>query len=81
MLKGYRTVIFNTLMALLMILSATGVITPEEVPDGETVNVFLDNLEAVIGGVTVVVNIILRKMTNTPLGSSEPLPAKRSGLG
>lgn len=72
MLKGYRTMIFNVTMSLAMILSATGVIAPEQVPGQEAVNTFLDNLSVVLGGVTVVINMILRAVTNTPLGRKEP---------
>lgn len=68
-MKGYRTVIFNIIMVFFMILLATGVIAAGEVPEGETVNTFLDNLDVVLLGVTSVVNIFLRLVTTGPVGT------------
>jgi len=70
-MKGYRTVAFNTLMALVAMLSAFGVIEPAEVPGADVLNSFLDNLESVIIGVTSVVNIVLRVATTGPVGTKE----------
>lgn len=70
-MKGYRTVAFNTVMAIAMVLSATGVLQPEQVPGAEALNAFFDNLDAVIGGVAAVVNVWLRFRTDTPVGEKE----------
>ena len=77
-LKGYRTIAFNVVMGVTMILTATGVIAPEEVPGEDVLNAFLDNLEVVIGGVTTVVNVFLRTITDTPVGKKEPVAPKET---
>ena len=64
-LKGYRTILFNCTMAALAILSA--VFPDAQLPDGETVNNVLANAEALILGVALVGNLILRAVTTTPV--------------
>lgn len=70
-MKGYRTFVFNLIMPVLMILVTVGIIGPEEAPDAESVNMFLDNLEATLAGIWAIVNIILRALTTGPIGTKE----------
>ena len=59
-MKGYRTLIFNLLAAIIPVLQATGAADL-----GLTGNV------AMIYGIAIpIINIILRSITNTPLGQS-----------
>lgn len=71
MLKGYRTIVFNAIMLAVMILAQQGIITPEQSPTGDQVNVFLDNLDAVLAAVWGIGNVALRVVTNTPVGQKE----------
>lgn len=71
MLKGYRTIVFNAIMLAVMVLAQQGVITPEQSPDGEAVNAFLDNLDAVLAALWGIGNVGLRMVTNTPVGQKE----------
>lgn len=59
MLKGYRTVIFNSLMATLALLETTD---PDFIPEGYGKWI---TLSAAIG------NIWLRAITTTPIGKAE----------
>ncbi len=68
-MKGYRTIVFNSIMAALMLASTFGVIAPSESPDASTINTVLDNVEALIGTVTILVNFVLRFMTSTKVGA------------
>jgi len=68
-LKGYKTVVFNMAMPVIMLLAAMGVLTPEEIPSTEMVQAFFDNLEAVLGGIWGVVNVALRAVTTGPIGT------------
>jgi hypothetical protein len=65
-MKGFRTIIFNSIMLIVMILSQIGVFTPENAPDAAAVNAFLDSMDAVLVFALTVGNIILRFFTNTP---------------
>lgn len=71
MLKGWRTVVFNGIMLIAMIGTQSGWWTSEEAPTGESVNVFLDNLDGVLTFVWGLGNIGLRMVTNTPVGKSK----------
>lgn len=68
-MKGYRTIVFNSIMAALMMLSTFGVIAPGEAPEATTINALLDNADALIGASTVIVNFVLRFMTSTKVGA------------
>lgn len=68
-MKGYRTIVFNSIMAVIMLLSTFGVIAPSESPEASTVNAVLDNLDALIGTVTILVNFVLRFMTSSKVGA------------
>lgn len=71
MLKGYRTIIFNLIMPGLMILSTMGILGPGETPDAETVNQFLDNLDEMLMAAWAIGNLILRKITTGPVGTTQ----------
>lgn len=59
MAKGYRTIIVNSLMALASILVIWGIdISPEQI----------DKIATGIVTVFTVANMILRAITNTPIG-------------
>ena len=68
-MKGYRTIVFNIIMAALMMLSTFGVLAPSDTPDGSTVDALLDHVDALIASGTVIVNLILRFKTDTKVGS------------
>lgn len=64
--KGYKTVIFNVLIGLLMVWKA---VSPEsELPTPELLNGLLDSLYASLDAILVVGNIVLRAVTNTSVG-------------
>jgi hypothetical protein len=66
MVKGYKTVIFNVLIGLLMVWKA---VSPEsELPTPEMLNGLLDTLYASLEAILVVGNIVLRAVTNTAVG-------------
>lgn len=68
-MKGYRTIVFNVIMTLVMILK---MFNPEaEVPTGEEVGGAVDAVEAAIASVWGVGNVILRAVTTTKIGSKE----------
>lgn len=64
-MKGYRTLLFNGLMAAFAVLSYTGVLSSDNAPDASALNGFLDHLDAIVLFVTPVGNAILRFFTNT----------------
>lgn len=68
-LKGYRTLIFNLAMGVL--LAIRGFYPDAELPDAPAVEAaigaFLDSLEVLI----VLGNVILRALTTTPIGKKE----------
>lgn len=71
MFKGWRTVIFNAIMLIAMAGTQAGWWGADEAPTGESVNVFLDNLEGVLTFVWGLGNVGLRMITSTPIGKSK----------
>lgn len=66
LVKGYKTVIFNVLLGLLMVWKA---VSPEsELPTPELLNGLLDTLYASLEAILVVGNIVLRAVTDTAVG-------------
>jgi hypothetical protein len=66
LVKGYKTVVFNVLIGLVMVWKA---VSPEsELPTPEMLNGLLDTLYASLEAILVVGNIVLRAVTNTALG-------------
>lgn len=64
--KGYKTVVFNVLIGLVMVWKA---VSPEsELPTPELLNGLLDSLYASLEAILVVGNIVLRAVTNTSVG-------------
>ncbi len=64
--KGYKTVVFNVLIGLVMVWKA---VSPEsELPTPELLNGLLDSLYASLDAILVVGNIVLRAVTNTSVG-------------
>lgn len=64
--KGYKTVVFNVLIGLVMVWKA---VSPEsELPTPELLNGLLDSLYASLDAILVVGNIVLRAVTNTAVG-------------
>ena len=64
--KGYKTVVFNVLIGLVMVWKA---VSPEsELPTPEMLNGLLDTLYASLDAILVVGNIVLRAVTNTSVG-------------
>lgn len=70
MMKGFRTVIFNIVMVIVMVIKA---VYPEsELPDEETVASTVDAVEVAIGMVWSTGNLILRAVTDSPIFKKEP---------
>jgi len=66
LVKGYKTVVFNVLIGLVMVWKA---VSPEsELPTPEMLNGLLDTLYASLEAILVVGNIVLRAVTNTAIG-------------
>jgi hypothetical protein len=66
LVKGYKTVVFNILIGLVMVWKA---VSPEsELPTPEMLNGLLDTLYASLEAILVVGNIVLRAVTNTAIG-------------
>jgi hypothetical protein len=66
LVKGYKTVVFNVLIGLVMVWKA---VSPEsELPTPEMLNGLLDTLYASLEAILVVGNIVLRAVTNTAVG-------------
>jgi hypothetical protein len=64
-LKGYRTVLFNLLMTVIMVLSLW---KPGEAwPGAEAINSFLDSFEVAFAFLWGLGNMILRAVTDTPI--------------
>ena len=70
-MKGYRTILFNGIMLLVALLSTSGVISGDMIPDAGAVNTFLDHLDAIILFLAPLVNVGLRMVTTTPGGKKE----------
>jgi hypothetical protein len=69
-LKGYRTVIFNVIMAGLLVLR--GIFPDAELPDETAINTMLDGLLGSVEVITIIGNLILRAFTTTPIGQKVP---------
>ena len=66
LVKGYKTVIFNVLIGLVMVWKA---VSPEsELPTSEMLSGLLDTLYASLEAILLVGNIVLRAVTNTAIG-------------
>jgi hypothetical protein len=66
-MKGYRTVIVNALMFLVAVASYFGV--SEALPDMGAINTFVDHLDAIVAFVLPWINVGMRMVTNTAIGS------------
>lgn len=64
-LKGYRTVIFNVIMGLLLIWRS--VAPGDEIPTDSQVQTLVDSVFSALDAILVVGNILLRKVTDTPV--------------
>jgi hypothetical protein len=65
-MQGYRTVIVNLILALAPLLALWGFDVPKEV--------LIEHVDKILAGGAVLyglVNIVLRKLTRTPLGKSD----------
>lgn len=67
-LKGYKTVIVNGLLMLAGVLVVIGVI---DVPSPEALESAAETTIGLILALQGAANLILRKLTTTPLGESE----------
>lgn len=68
-MKGYRTIAFNVLMALIAILTA---LYPQAIfPEAVAVEEIIEVVFAAVAGVTGIGNVLLRAVTNTPVGKKE----------
>ena len=64
-LKGYRTVIFNVIMGIIMLVR---VFNPDaQLPADEAVNQALDATSAALDAVWLVGNLVLRAITDSPI--------------
>ncbi len=65
MLQGFKTVIFNVVMGVIMFVRA---LSPEsELPTEEAVTTSVDALDAFLTAAWAVGNLILRAVTNAPI--------------
>jgi len=68
-MKGYKTIVFNVIMAA---LAALRILAPESVlPSDVDVNAALDAVDAALAAVLVIGNLILRAFTSTKIGKKE----------
>lgn len=68
--KGYRTVLFNIVMAVVMITKS---LNPDmESPSAEEVQQAVDMLDAAIAAVWGIGNVVLRAITTSPIFKKEP---------
>jgi hypothetical protein len=77
MLKGWKTIIFSTIMGVVMIVK--GIATPEDAasaPSGEQVQGALDTFELLYGIVVMIGGWLFRAFTNSPIFKKEPEPPK-----
>jgi hypothetical protein len=68
-MKGYRTMIVAAVQLFVGILAMTGVVITPEMQD-----TFINNMDAVIGGILVIggiVQAVLRMKTDTKVGEKE----------
>lgn len=68
-MKGYRTLVFNAIMAILAGLSMTGILGSDNLPGADAVNEGLDALDKILLIATPVGNAILRFFTTTPVAA------------
>ena len=66
-MKGYKTVIFNVVMTVVMAWRLWFPETASELPTGETVQVVIDNIDKALIAGWGIGNLILRTITNTPI--------------
>ncbi len=77
-MKGYRTIVFNIVMMIAMIMKQWW---PEaEVPGEEAINEGLDTIEAALAFIWGIGNAGLRAVTNTPIFSSKKGTAKSPAI-
>lgn len=69
-MTGYRTIVFNLIMAALVAIRAgwPDLIVPSEAD----VNAFLNAVDAVFAAVMVIGNLVMRFVTKTPVGQQQP---------
>ena len=70
-MKGYRTILFNAIMATIAILSQFGLFGDATVPDAGAVNQGLDVVDAIFTAFWGIGNVGLRMVTNTAVGKAE----------
>jgi hypothetical protein len=71
MLTGYKTMLFNTIMGVILLVRA--VIPDADVPGAEEVSGYLDTLLAHADAVILVIgNLVLRYFTKTPVFKEVP---------
>lgn len=75
-LTGWKTLIFNGVMALVLVATQFGLFTGDNVaPTGDQVHGVLDNLDGVIAGILAIGNALLRAGSNTTIfKSTSPAP-------
>ena len=69
MIKGYRTIIFNAVMAVVLIVSA--VVPDAELPDEAAISDAVVAFEMAVGLVWGVGSMILRAVTDSPIFKKE----------
>lgn len=66
-MKGWKTVTFNAVMTIVMVLSLWNPGEAENLPSKDEVQGLLDQADALLAGLWGVGNVILRAMTNTSI--------------
>ena len=71
MLKGYKTVIFNIIMTVIMVISLWNPSEAQNLPDAGTVSGHIDTLDMLLSAVWGIGNVVLRAVTTTPIFKKE----------
>lgn len=80
-LKGFRTLIVQTVLALIGVLVAVGVIPASEAA-GYTTETVGQNFDLILGGAITLVSaigVLMRLVTKTPVGQKSPEAPKVTG--
>lgn len=80
-LKGYRTIIVQAVLALLGVLVALGIVSASDAA-GITAESIGQQFDTAVGGaivITSVIGLLMRLVTNTPVGKKSPEAPKVTG--
>ena len=70
-IKGWKTILFNIIMTVVMLISVWGGFGDAPAPTGEDIQSAIDQLDAAIAAIWGIGNLILRAITNTSIFKRE----------